>query len=515
MSSRSIAGLFDDWKTAHDCLTRATQSFFDTCVALLQVIDESPTSFARDRSIEEVVIGVYNRTEPVSTAMKQLRESQVIVRRINNTSTKWMPINVLPPELMSRIFALVVSSSACTGDESYLLSTSYYERSYITHPLVTIPSVCTRWRQLATGTPSLWSHVDIQDQLRGKKDMNVLPRTRFWLERARDVPLSLHIGNIYQESGNGSELLSLLKPHITNLYSLMFSGESGAYFWSILHLYAEVCPLGSLASLSLRSVKGDGFAVGPFTWPTNALRGLTSLHIGGLPLAKCPSMDQLVNMLTNSPALHTLKLWSSRFAPLSGGRNCPEVDLPCLRRLRLDYLLDYTLTTLLNLLMPGPLELDVGLLLGSKASSESYAAVLSFLKRTNIFCLSLRGVNTTRLAEQLGCVPKLRMLELIYETGETCANLGALTVPGIMTDKFDARCPSLQLLWINGSHVDSETYIQLQRIVSCHYLNAIVFGDRTVIHNPIRKTMVEWLRERVKSVACYPMRSFGSVVGRE
>ncbi|KAG8759912.1 hypothetical protein FRC12_009668 [Ceratobasidium sp. 428] len=425
MSSRSVADVFDEWKTTHDQLTHAAQSFFDACVTLLQAIDKSPAGSARDKSVDLAAMEVYNRTQTIPTVNKQVGESQLIMRRITNTSTTRMPINVLPPEVMSRIFEIVVSSSACTDDKIYLMTTSLFGHSYRFHPLASIPSVCTRWRQLAIGTPSLWSHVDIQHYLKAKSDKNVLPRTRFWLERARGAPLSLHIGTLYQDSGNGQELLSLLNPHIANISSLELSGYSGTYFWPILKLYARVCPLGSLARLALCGIKGlDDLTASPFTWPTNALHGLTSLHIGDLSPTNCPSVDQLVNMFTNSPALHTLRLWSTSFAYIDG-QNHPKVDLPCLRLLQLDDLLDPVLVALLSVLVPGPLELNVRLLLHSGAGGESRAAVLSFLKRTNIFCLGLKGEGSTQLAEQLSCVPKLRILELVYHTGEPCASLNA------------------------------------------------------------------------------------------
>ncbi|KAG8780648.1 hypothetical protein FRC12_022736 [Ceratobasidium sp. 428] len=185
MSYRSATNLFDEWKAAHDHLTRATQSFFDACATLSQFIDESPAGSAREKSVEDVVIAVYGHRKTFSTTEKRVQESHAILRRIINTSITLAPINALPLEVLSHIFTLLVAPSVCVGEEySYIDDFSNYSRIHRSHPLIIIPSVCTHWRRLAIRTPSLWSHVDIGAHLRGIVEGTILPRARLWLEQA-------------------------------------------------------------------------------------------------------------------------------------------------------------------------------------------------------------------------------------------------------------------------------------------------------------------------------------------
>ncbi|KAG8695584.1 hypothetical protein FRC09_009069, partial [Ceratobasidium sp. 395] len=98
MSYHSATNIFDEWKAAHDHLTRATQSFFDACATLLQFIDESPASSAREKSVEDVVIAVYGHRKTFFTTEKRVQESHAILRKVINKSITLVPSNVLPLE---------------------------------------------------------------------------------------------------------------------------------------------------------------------------------------------------------------------------------------------------------------------------------------------------------------------------------------------------------------------------------------------------------------------------------
>ncbi|KAG8721227.1 hypothetical protein FRC09_008229 [Ceratobasidium sp. 395] len=519
MGSRSAVDMFNAWQAAHDNLIQAAQTFLGTSKTLLQFIDESPDGLGRHGPIEDGLLSVYRQIQNIPVAEKRIRESQFILRKIVNVSATLMPINTLPPEILSHIFSLLTSSATCVDDKRYR-STKYYHgpRCYHLYPLVAIPAVCSRWRHLAVSTPSFWSHIDVDQQATGKNRENVLPRTRLWLERARDAPISLHIGAITEVSGHGWELLCLLEPYMTNLISLKFYSHGGAYFWPILNLYAKARSLGSesVVHLALKGAWGLDFISGPFTWPVNAFRGLGSLQMNNLEKERCPNMDDLVALLVNSPTLHTLRLKWIRFAT-SGGHSYPKIVLSCLRQLQLAYLDDSTLPVLLSILEPGQQELHAQLLLEYRATRESCAAVLSFLKRTNITCLSLSGIppdGAAQLAKQLSCVPQLRMLELRYARDEEWINMDAL-LSIIKKNKFRARCPNLQLLWVNGGIANSEAYIEMRRIILHYRLSTIVFEDRRETLRESKQKVTEWLRQRVKNVISNPKRKFRSFEGRE
>ncbi|KAG8721225.1 hypothetical protein FRC09_008227 [Ceratobasidium sp. 395] len=86
-------------------------------------------------------------------------------------------------------------------------------------------------------------------------------------------------------------------------------------------------------------------------------------------------MDELVTMLANTQALHTLQLEFTEFTT-GPDRNYPKVSLLHLRRLHLNTLDDDTLAIIASVLTPGPQELDVQLWLGGLASSAGLLTAL-------------------------------------------------------------------------------------------------------------------------------------------
>ncbi|KAG8728062.1 hypothetical protein FRC12_022049 [Ceratobasidium sp. 428] len=306
-----------------------------------------------------------------------------------------------------------------------------------------------------------------------------------------------------QRLGKGWDLISLLKPYIVDLTSLRLFGACGAYFGPILNLYANTYPLGSLKSLSVDELDRGEFVIGPFVWPTNALHGLTCLKLRDMHKDTRLGMDGLVKILASSPALHTLQL-DSALPTTDSGHSYPEINLPCLRLLRLQCLNSGALPILLSILVPGSLEVDVRLVLDMQIDRTSSAAIQSFLKRANITRLSLSGGpihGTSWLGEQLDCVPKLQLLALERGIFDSWDILDALMLP-TTEGNFGARCPNLRLLRMDGGAVNLREYSQLKRVVECHQLSTIIFGDETIVIW-IRKEVIEWLRQRIGKVAVH------------
>ncbi|KAL1744010.1 hypothetical protein HDZ31DRAFT_64485 [Schizophyllum fasciatum] len=85
-----------------------------------------------------------------------------------------VPINKLPPELLSEVFACVVHEVASVADVRrgpWLLS-----------------HICHRWRALARGTPTLWTVVDIGDYALSRRNGPNLVKT--YLKQSGDLPLA-------------------------------------------------------------------------------------------------------------------------------------------------------------------------------------------------------------------------------------------------------------------------------------------------------------------------------------
>ena len=98
--------------------------------------------------------------------------------------TQSVPIDNLPPEILSPIFITLVNDSLyarSVGDDSY--GSSEYP--------TLISSVCVRWRRVAISIPYLWSYIDLMPG-------NIHPRNyghiQLWLERSQNSPLRLRVG---------------------------------------------------------------------------------------------------------------------------------------------------------------------------------------------------------------------------------------------------------------------------------------------------------------------------------
>ncbi|KAK7457247.1 hypothetical protein VKT23_010546 [Stygiomarasmius scandens] len=100
------------------------------------------------------------------------------------------PIHRLPPELISEIFILY-QDMHCTEEEKEF-------REYIgreptsKYPLTTLTlgSVCSRWRNISLGTPSIWSRFLVEA---GYYKRAIYHRLELYLSRSKPLPLSIDV----------------------------------------------------------------------------------------------------------------------------------------------------------------------------------------------------------------------------------------------------------------------------------------------------------------------------------
>jgi hypothetical protein len=84
------------------------------------------------------------------------------------------PLSTVPNELLSHIFVLLCSCSDPIGVP--------YQ--------VTISQVCSRWRQIALNTGTLWSNVGISHRV-ASDHSRCLSTYRIWVSRAGSLPLTV------------------------------------------------------------------------------------------------------------------------------------------------------------------------------------------------------------------------------------------------------------------------------------------------------------------------------------
>ncbi|KAG8778120.1 hypothetical protein FRC12_025155 [Ceratobasidium sp. 428] len=185
------------WAKARSHLKDAATSFLDACLALKLAVQSQP-SHPNQIILESLIDDVQFKMDAIAAVESCMHKSRATLNAMLNHSTSRVPINKLPPEILGRIFAIIVGFTPC-----------YLERPG-RDPLLDIPLVCARWYQVATHTRSLWSHIDI-DSRPIRVNSNIV---RLRLERSHGVPLHIHVScDPFKAGTTISEIVPILQPY--------------------------------------------------------------------------------------------------------------------------------------------------------------------------------------------------------------------------------------------------------------------------------------------------------------
>ena len=242
-------------------------------------------------------------------------------------------ISTLPPELLSRIFHFNAHNEPPFGKQKL--------------GWIRVTHVCRHWRRVALDDSSLWARIE-----------EVPPRAQWiseMLVRARSAPLTIDV------LGTPSpEILLTFPPHISHTRELRLRGLSMLHFHSIRDICSSEAPilerfeLGvSIAGpVTFRQLAGTTLFNGQalklrtlslsqiiIPWSLIPRGQLTQLQIHlfrGIfyPDFSSPNdLNQLIDLLINSPDLEVLTLESCLPAMLSQVSHGQLIHLPCLSRL--------------------------------------------------------------------------------------------------------------------------------------------------------------------------------------
>ncbi|KAF8891511.1 hypothetical protein CPB85DRAFT_1332202 [Mucidula mucida] len=121
--------------------------------------------------------GLIQKIERVESMLDVLKAHHTHLNTYIQRSTRYIrrsPIRRLPTEVLGIIFA-----SACTS----------FPRNEYKTPL-SISLVCSKWRDMALSTPSLWTHIHIAPHSGGLEH---------FLERCGNIPISIKVEIPYNE----------------------------------------------------------------------------------------------------------------------------------------------------------------------------------------------------------------------------------------------------------------------------------------------------------------------------
>ncbi|KAG8719266.1 hypothetical protein FRC09_011392 [Ceratobasidium sp. 395] len=444
------------WATARSHLKDAATGFLDACLALKLAVQSRP-SHPNQIILEGLIDDMQSKMDSIAAVESCMHRSRATLNAMLNHSTSRVPMNKLPPEILGRIFTVIVGSTPC-----------YLEKAG-RDPLPDIPLVCDRWYQVATHTRSLWSHIDIDSRPIGV-DSSII---RLQLERSHGVPLHIHVRCDPFEAGNTiSKIAPILQPYKASTSSFLFSGLNPNIARALFALYLGDSGPGILSTLAISRVWDSGVTL---PWPTYPIPKLTSLELCSLVGSVCPALDELVTMLSDLPNLHTLRLARLRnFSTRPGHhQNHCIISLPCLKLLEIEISGDDALAALLGMLHPGKLELHVRLGIQIIGDDPVPHTAQLLLARSNVVSLTLLCIDSDFALDIRPFflrVPRLRALRADLLDGDVEAFLSALADCYVLE-----LLPRLQLLCLSNGEVHSRAMGEIKSMIGARSLHSLLF----------------------------------------
>ncbi|KAG8785598.1 hypothetical protein FRC12_017384 [Ceratobasidium sp. 428] len=327
-----------------------------------------------------------------------------------------------------------------------------------------------------------------------------------WLERAGGAPILNFHATPQDAEDVDPQLYDILRPHMSRAVSLTFSRVGIVHAQDILNLYAACRPPGQLQVLSITGTIPHYSSTDWFGWPIRSLPGLTVLELFELSVQVCPNMDELVWMLSNSPALHTLRLVGASGIEY---QDYPRIILPNLKYVEISPISSSArYYGILKALVPGNLALHVRvwLALSGCADKDGLSAFIAFLNRSNTVHLYFIEPGFSRLGseylEVLDSVPHLQFLS--FEP------LGApqysMNTPTALGKIFEGTGPhvrrnGLRVLHVQHMSMDQSMWDRMQQVIETRQPEKIIIGLEVRGLDDIvesgQGTKLDWLRERV------------------
>ncbi|KAF8966612.1 hypothetical protein BDZ97DRAFT_621343 [Flammula alnicola] len=228
ISEENVGGINYDGITSMDIKTTAVdlQSTEDPC-AELTIVE------AEVASVSATLAGLVQKVHIIKARMNELYSPFV---------------RLLPPEIVSVIFAFYLPQFP-VGDDIPSTKETYA-------PLL-LGAVCSSWRDIAWGTPALWTNLSLHLTSMLKVSVQI-PLIEQWLSRSGHLPLSIHLSSLADMSWVGATfegILGTINKHSTRWCNLDIRLPSPCYKYLPVGDDANSFPL--LQSITLKPPGGQ------------------------------------------------------------------------------------------------------------------------------------------------------------------------------------------------------------------------------------------------------------------
>ncbi|KAG8727892.1 hypothetical protein FRC11_012246 [Ceratobasidium sp. 423] len=185
--SQELATAGDYLRSALDRYVRACSSSRDACLG-----------GGRLNSSPDMLKYLEKESDDIVSHIQRLEGARAAVQTARNSIPKVAPITALPTEILARIFQLTLPGQSCLVQRGYGALLSGIE--YPLYPDA-LAHVCSFWRRVAIGSPSLWTHIDIA--LDDPLNPGLFARAKVYATRTGQLPLEIHISDPGSERERG------------------------------------------------------------------------------------------------------------------------------------------------------------------------------------------------------------------------------------------------------------------------------------------------------------------------
>ncbi|KAG8691422.1 hypothetical protein FRC08_010183 [Ceratobasidium sp. 394] len=472
---------FISWKSTRTALTRAVVDYLAASAGLYGVLATSTCHSFFCQPLEQALVGLDLELSSLELEEEYLKQARTTLVNERNRSRVLSPVCKLPPEILATIFE--IATSQYTRHDR---TTSSRKHSCPT----TLASVSSSWRQVALGTPSLWSYIDFV--VGGDLYRDDHKQAKLWVKRSCNTALYINI----QEYQPALTLDTVLKYHVTGLLGLLtplmhrvrsldMSAALQAHdaVSSVLALWANHAPPDIKKTLQIVGERHETRNLDPVLGPPpdgsfsaddfnfffqsfNRLliercrisesiifhEGLVELHLQDIGPSRSPTQQELVAMLATCPRLRILVLancWIHQSEEFPG-----PVTLNHLEFLSLESdQHSRNLAHVLPLLAIGSEGLSMSLTLNE--DPDLAAEARAFFSRTKVTRLHAWGIQDHVPLSTLLCpIPHLETLALDYFNISN--KDGHSMVPW----------PSLRTLYLKDPRIDVSCLQQLVQLQS-------------------------------------------------
>ncbi|QRW05614.1 F-box-like domain protein [Ceratobasidium sp. AG-Ba] len=409
----SYSQSFSHWKSVFERFTLTLDMFLAESINLDSVLKQRDAqTWGHLEASLTYIDEVYKSLE---TRCSQVQKAREVLGTIRNRSRSLAPLNILPVETVYRI--LRYAGADCINDREDPQSLKGCTPSPLQNLLITSKYL----REVSTGRPSLWTHIDLV--LDNKLSRPYMRHAKSCLRYSAQLPLQIHIAeNVdLNEKSPVEDVVKLLARCIRQIISLDLRVSISLAPSIILGLYRDKpaihCQLNELFIVDRESdsrwLSPDfyesffGYSWNRFSLPNLVMlgiyapyiplsspvyRGLTALKLAPhytkhTPLR--PTLPELVGVLNACPDLRSLSLIGCEFQKLNRSDKIKPMRLSKLEILDVRKTFKEDLIQLLSCISTSSSELALSISFNPEMSETETNALSLFIVQTNVTRLML------------------------------------------------------------------------------------------------------------------------------